>query len=1300
MANFFIILYDFFRIRRGLFYAFLVLSVAGMSWFASRVTFNEDITGIFPDNGDSGVTSEVFSHLRVMDRMTLMISGPGGDHQAELPLLRDAALCVEQGLLGHPDSALIASFVSRVGEDQMGHLSDFVLQHLPLFLTDEDYVRMDSLLTPEGMAARMRRNYISLLSPQGNVLQSWIMKDPLGLSGTVMERLQDLQPRVARVIIDGQIFSPDTSCLLMFLTPVYPSGDTRKNEPLIAALEHEAARAEAAFPGVHVAFYGGPSAAVYNARQVKRDTLLTLSVALAVVLVFISLVFKRKVSILLLVTPVFFGILFSLCCVYFLKGEISAIAVGAGSVVLGIALSYAIHVLAHQDHVDSVPQLIRELAYPLTVGSFTTIGAFLGLMFTSSALLRDFGLFASLTLIGTTLFCLIFLPHFLKSQSGVSRGFVLRRIEAFTGYAFHRNRWLVAGVLVTTLVALFFVSRVRFQEDMMSLNYEPPHLKAAGAQLSRLTGDASGTVLFVSVGSDVPGASEVYARTNRALEDMQSQGLVQGIAHAGRFLVPAPEQQQRLLRWQQYWTRERKQQVRDMLSAAAAPYPFRSEAFEPFFRWLESPFETYRFEVNPQEGLSLWQDWINTGDSLTMLVTQARIGGADKEAVYEQFREERGVVVFDRAFFAARWVSAVQDDFYLILYVSSLLIFFSLLIAYGRMELTLMSFLPMSVSWLIILGLMGLLGIEFNIVNILFTTFIFGLGDDFSIFVMDGLQQQYRSGREVLLAHKTAIFFSAFTTVAGMGAMLFAQHPALRSISLIAILGMISVVVVSFTLQPVIYQWLIAGPASKGRPPVTLRDLLVSGAFFVATLKVMAILWVAGLLSRVVFSCTARRMVFRAGLLHGLSRLMCRLFLPGVRGDSREGGGVAFPLPSLQGTGTTVKVPQSWIMLRHSPADMWVLFSLLPRVVPVVLDCSLSRVERCLVRFAGGQLLPESMPQEAGSRPRILEMVPDCPEGFAWVYLTGDESTPLPLLPGTETGVVWIHGSARVMPEASGLRVFPGWITVRFLSRPFGAMSVQNVDAVSQEASVTGSGVVAGDTFGTALARFGVSELERGADVPEDPWFYHQLIRSFVFKGPVEEWYMRIKVRMEHQYRVFHDMIPLRARITDIGCGYGPLCFMLSMLSREREILGLDYDQDKIAVAMHSFARGSGLQFRHADALTCELPSSDVFVLSDVLHYMAADAQEQLVHRCASLLLPGGCIIVRDGNASDQRRHRLTSFTEVLSTRIFRFNKTGQRLCFLSSGDMSRIAQSCGLSVHSEQNDRYTSNTIYVLQKV
>ena len=86
-------------------------------------------------------------------------------------------------------------------------------------------------------------------------------------------------------------------------------------------------------------------------------------------------------------------------------------------------------------------------------------------------------------------------------------------------------------------------------------------------------------------------------------------------------------------------------------------------------------------------------------------------------------------------------------------------------------------------------GVMGMLGIEFNIINIILSTFIFGIGDDFSIFIMDGLQNKYRTGRQLLNSHKTAIFFSAFTTVIGMGTLVFARHPALQSISLISILG-------------------------------------------------------------------------------------------------------------------------------------------------------------------------------------------------------------------------------------------------------------------------------------------------------------------------------------------------------------------------------------------------------------------------------------------------------------------------------------------------------------------------------
>lgn len=273
-------------------------------------------------------------------------------------------------------------------------------------------------------------------------------------------------------------------------------------------------------------------------------------------------------------------------------------------------------------------------------------------------------------------------------------------------------------------------------------------------------------------------------------------------------------QEARLKQWHNYWTPEKKARLRETIRTEAARYHFREHAFEPFFQWLDRPFQPldYQNEITTR----LLNEWQTSADSLTMLITQVRMNETDKEAVYPLFQPKEKVVIFDRSYFANQWVSAVNQDFYLILYISSFLIFFALWISYGRIELTLMSFLPMLVSWIIIVGLMGMLGIEFNIINIILSTFIFGIGDDFSIFIMDGLQNKYRTGRQLLNPHKTAIFFSAFTTVIGMGTLVFARHPALQSISLISILGMIAVVLVAYTLQPILSGSSSQHPLPKG----------------------------------------------------------------------------------------------------------------------------------------------------------------------------------------------------------------------------------------------------------------------------------------------------------------------------------------------------------------------------------------------------------------------------------------------------------------------------------------------------
>ena len=1283
MTQFFIGLYDYFERHKILFYLSLISCVLLMGFFALQVRFEENITQFFPDTKDSQNTIKVFDNLKIKDKIIIMLSSADTCHQVEPDSLIEAAGQLQQTLTEKAGGTLIKGIFAQVDQSLIGGATDFVYEHLPLFLTDTDYQRFDSLLTEKGIQATMQKNYTNLLSPAGIALRSYILRDPLGLGSEALKHLQDFQLEANYEIYDEHIFSKDGSTLLMFITPVFSTGSTGKNDELIKILEEELQHVQGESPTIRAEYFGGPSVGVYNARQIKKDTILTSSLALLIIIVFISLVFKRKRSIPLIITPVLFGGLFALFLIFFIKGSISAIAVGAGSAVMGIALSYSIHMLAHQNHVSTVQQLIKEIAYPLTVGSFTTIGAFLGLIFTSSDLLRDFGLFASLALVGTTLFCLIYLPHFLKGQADVKQGRVLRIIEKINAYSYEKNKWLVGGILLITVICFFTSQKVGFNNDMMSLNYEPQHLKQSEEKLMQLFDSDEKTVLFVSVGKDMNQATETYAMTNQKLLALKDQGLIKDYASASQFLISPQEQQLRLKKWKDYWTDEKQQQIREQLETAAAEYRFRPGSFDPFYQWLNQPFGEYHYTAQ-EDDLSgkLLNEWQTSADSITMLISQIRISDQNKETVYQHFSKDQDVVIFDRSYFANKWVSAINDDFYLILYISSFLIFFALWFSYGRIELTLMSFLPMLVSWVIILGLMGILGIEFNIINIILSTFIFGIGDDFSIFIMDGLQNKYRTGQKVLNSHKTAIFFSAFTTVVGMGALVFAKHPALQSISLISILGMIAVVLVAYTIQPLIFRFFIAGPASKGLPPYTLigliRTVLLFLLFFIGCIFLRVLIAVLYLVP--VRKSSKQRLVCR------LIQITCKgilLLATAVKKEHINKANERFQHPAI-----IIANHQSFI-------DILVLLSLSSKILMVTNHWVWhSPFFGAIIRYVDFYYIGEGYEQYMERmRKKVKEgySIAIFPEGTRTYngkmkrfhkgafYLA--ETLQLDILP------ILLYGNNKIIAKAQPFNIRKGIIYTEILPRipgddlSFGTTYQERTKRIS------------------AYMKEGYARICREKNTTDNPAFYEALIQNYIYKGPVVEWYIRIKVKMERNYRLFNQLIPVQGQITDIGCGYGPLCYMLSLLSEDREILGIDYDEDKIALAQHGWLRNEHLQFRHGNALEYPLPESDVFILNDMLHYMSYEHQRTLLLKCADRLRSQGMIIIRDGNSANTSKHRLTRFTELLSTRIFNFNRTAGELHFTTETQLREIAVTCGMNVEIIPNDKYTSNTIYIFRK-
>ena len=172
---------------------------------------------------------------------------------------------------------------------------------------------------------------------------------------------------------------------------------------------------------------------------------------------------------------------------------------------------------------------------------------------------------------------------------------------------------------------------------------------------------------------------------------------------------------------------------------------------------------------------------------------------------------------FDLPGLNRRVLDSLTSDFNYVGIACSLIVFLFLWISFGRIELACLAFLPMLIGWLWILGIMQLLDIRFNIVNIILATFIFGQGDDYTIFVVEGLISDYRksvrSGHPVhrtLVSYRRSILLSALIMFIGIGSLILARHPALHSLAEVTIVGMGVVVLMAWIVPPLFFDWLVS----------------------------------------------------------------------------------------------------------------------------------------------------------------------------------------------------------------------------------------------------------------------------------------------------------------------------------------------------------------------------------------------------------------------------------------------------------------------------------------------------------
>lgn len=1283
MKTLVVLIYEFFSSRRWVLYTLLMFNIALMLYFLLGIKLNEDVNSFFPVEKGGFTTAEVIQNLKMKDKIFVMVSSR--DTSSNIPdpdeMIR-AMIDFINNLQEGKGKEYIKHVALSIDSNALSSAVDYIYNRLPFFLEEQDYIRLDSLLTEQGLSSRMITNYQSLVSPAGFAIRDVIMRDPLGIGLKRLSGLQNLSSAGRYSIYDGYIFSEDMSTLLVTIEPTFGTGSTGKNEALAEIIENAQSKFMAEEKNLRLDYFGGPVIAVANARQLKKDTIYSLTTVIIAIVIFVSLAFRNKWAVFLILAPVIYGLLFGLALIAVFKGSISAIAIGAGSAIIGIAMSYSIHVLSHRSHVKSIRQLLDELTYPLTIGSFTTIGAFLGLMFTNSALLQDFGLFAALAMIGTTLFCLFFLPHFLSKEKPASSGKVLNWVERFSRYPYESNKWLVGSIILLIGVTLFYYNDVRFDSDMMHLNYEPKELKQAEDRMQTLFLDKDRSVFVVTAVRQSDSLADGYRKTSKVLSQLKREGEIKRFVTLTDYLISEKEQHQRLLRWQSFWGKYRPEEIQKMITAAAIKQGFKPESFSQAELIWTKQYAIQPVCIDSLAKIPLFKEWFTGSDSVIMALSQMTPIKEKRGTVYSRIAKEGGALVIDRRFFADRMAGLVKDDFNLVLFISSILIFAALLLSYGRIELALLAFLPMALSWVIILGLMAIFGIEFNIVNIILSTFIFGIGDDFSIFVMDGLLIEYRSKRPMLGSHKTAIFFSVFTVLLGMGALIFSKHPALQSLSVISLLGIFSVILVGFTIQPLLFNLLIGNPVIKGNFPNSMvgviRSIYCNGLFLLGCVILQIVILFIAIIP---ISKVKKKLLFHKAIHHSTRLFLIASFMIDQRrrNDLKE----------------TFGKPAVIIANHQSVIDILVLLSIVPKGLMVTNGWVWnSPFFGRIVRYA-------DFYHTADGYERLADTLEDrVKEGYSViVFPEGTRSTDL--------SVGRFHKGAFYLAERLKLDIVPiviygnGMVSSKRqpLYIKLGTIVSDVLARVSPEDTGFGIGYKDRSKRFNQFFRDQLSRLNLEFNTPDNKWFRYALLRNYIYKGPVLEWYMRIKIRMEDNYKYYDSIIPKDAIVTDLGCGYGPLSIMLKLTSQSRDVLGIDYDDEKIDIASNAWVKSPSLAFECADITEIPLRPSNVFVINDVLHYLPKDKQMKLLVDCSRSLLPGGFIIIRDGDENG-RKHSVTRLTEFLSISVFRFNKSQSNLSFFGSKQIEEFALKNGLVCESWGNDSWTSNTNHLLRKV
>jgi predicted RND superfamily exporter protein len=596
---------------------------------------------------------------------------------------------------------------------------------------------------------------------------------------------------------DRYYLDPEERMVVLMLKPKGNSADLSVAKKVVAQVEEFLSKQDLSKygPGFRTVLSGTYKKKIDHQNVITNDLARASSIALVLLIVYLVFHFRSALGVVFTLVPVLGGLACTYGIVGLTYGKVNLLTGFLGAVLGGLGVEHGIHLLGRyttlrsegKGSLEAVQDAFSHTGFSALISAVVAALTFLSLSISEFAAFNEFGVIAAVGMLVSIASYVLILPAMLGVAS--RWGWTPREHVGSAGPLAMLARWLPRSYRGVAIVVAVGLVAIISQMGRLSFNYDASKLEdmtlpsvRLDRRMDKILGYSQSPVVVLTDSQEME--RQVVQQLNARKAEYGKDSTIDFVRSMDELV---PEKQDRKATVIQA-IRERLEK----LDPERLPKDLQANwdnylklARASAFQKQDLP-EPVRREL---EGLE--------GNKSSVVLVYAAINLADGYGTRRFTKEVRGLKLSDgtqvsaagEALIVADILDMVAQEGPRILAAAILSVLVAMWITLGKLRTALICMLPTLLSIAGLVGLMAILGIQFNYLNLVVLPVLVGTTVDAGVHLIQRLSEPDSDFISVYAETGRAITGGLLTSAIGFLALAIAKHPGLNSIGNVANLG-------------------------------------------------------------------------------------------------------------------------------------------------------------------------------------------------------------------------------------------------------------------------------------------------------------------------------------------------------------------------------------------------------------------------------------------------------------------------------------------------------------------------------